>query len=80
LIKSNSIADPVLQVAEPGNDALQVNGADAGSWNHAPHTDWSQMADTEHFVQFYEADGFLLNSLSGSIARANCDRITSGRS
>jgi signal transduction histidine kinase/ActR/RegA family two-component response regulator len=28
------------------------------------------MGDTEHFVQFYEADGFLLNSLSGFIGRA----------
>jgi signal transduction histidine kinase len=28
------------------------------------------MAETEHFVQFYEADGFLLNSLSGYISHA----------
>ena len=28
------------------------------------------MGDTEHFVQFYEADGFLLNSLSGFIGGA----------
>ena len=69
-MKSNSIAAPVGQVVELGIDALQVNGADAGSWNHAPHTDWSQMTDTEHFVQFYEADGFLLNSLSGFIGSA----------
>ena len=61
---------PGFPVAELGIDALQVNSADAGSWNHAPHTDWSQMADTEHFVQFYEADGFLLNSLSGFIGTA----------
>ncbi|MDQ3472476.1 MAG: ATP-binding protein [Acidobacteriota bacterium] len=36
----------------------------------APRTDWSVMGDTEHFVQFYEADGFLLNSLSGFISTA----------
>lgn len=28
------------------------------------------MSDTDHFVQFYEADGFLLNSLSGFIGSA----------
>ena len=28
------------------------------------------MGETEHFVQFYEADGFLLNSLSGFIGTA----------
>jgi signal transduction histidine kinase/ActR/RegA family two-component response regulator len=28
------------------------------------------MSDTEHFVQFYEADGFLLNSLRGFIGNA----------
>jgi signal transduction histidine kinase len=32
------------------------------------------MGDAEHFVQFYEADGFLLNSLGGFIGNA----ITSG--
>lgn len=39
-------------------------------FNFAPRTDWSVMGDTEHFVQFYEADGFLLNSLSGFIGTA----------
>jgi signal transduction histidine kinase/ActR/RegA family two-component response regulator len=39
-------------------------------FNFAPHTDWSAMGETEHFVQFYEADGFLLNSLSGFIGTA----------
>ena len=28
------------------------------------------MGETEHFVQFYEADGFLLNSLSGFVGTA----------
>ena len=32
------------------------------------------MGHGEHFVQFYEADGFLLNSLSGFIGKA----LTSG--
>ncbi|HJR08763.1 MAG TPA: ATP-binding protein [Pyrinomonadaceae bacterium] len=33
----------------------------------APVTDWSAMCEPEHFVQFYEADAFLLNSLGGFI-------------
>jgi signal transduction histidine kinase/ActR/RegA family two-component response regulator len=36
----------------------------------APRADWRDMSDSEHFVQFYEADGFLLNSLSGFIGTA----------
>jgi len=32
--------------------------------------DWSQMHDKEHFVQFYEADNYLLKSLSGFIGNA----------
>jgi signal transduction histidine kinase/ActR/RegA family two-component response regulator len=39
-------------------------------WNHAPRTDWAEMGATDHFVQFYEADRFLLNSLSGYIGTA----------
>ena len=50
-------------------DAIQNNSEEI-TWNFAPNTDWSAMGDTEHFVQFYEADGFLLNSLSGFIGNA----------
>ncbi|HEX8185440.1 MAG TPA: ATP-binding protein, partial [Blastocatellia bacterium] len=32
-----------------------------------PQLDWSDISESEHFVQFYEADEFLLNSLSGYI-------------
>lgn len=39
-------------------------------WNLAPRSDWSSTNDTDHFVQFYEADGFLLNTLSGFIGAA----------
>lgn len=51
-------------------DATQRHSDDAGKWNFAPRTDWTAMNDTEHFVQFYEADGFLLNSLGGFIGTA----------
>ncbi len=31
----------------------------------APRMDWNQMGESDHFVQFYETDAFLLNSISG---------------
>jgi signal transduction histidine kinase/CheY-like chemotaxis protein len=34
---------------------------------HAPLTDWSEMSESEHFVQFYETDLFLLNSVGGFV-------------
>ncbi len=52
------------------DDLIQLNETDIAKWNFAPPADWSEMGDTEHFVQFYEADGFLLNSLSGFIGTA----------
>ena len=52
------------------DDVIQLNADDIAKWNFAPPADWSEMRDTEHFVQFYEADGFLLNSLSGFIGTA----------
>jgi len=51
-------------------EAVQLNPMTVAKWNFAPCTNWAEMGDTEHFVQFYEADGFLLNSLSGFIGRA----------
>jgi signal transduction histidine kinase/ActR/RegA family two-component response regulator len=52
------------------DEVVQLNTADLAKWNYAPCSDWTEMSDTEHFVQFYEADGFLLNSLSGFIGAA----------
>ena len=51
-------------------EAVQLNPLDVAKWDYAPCTNWAEMGDTEHFVQFYEADGFLLDSLSGFIGRA----------
>ena len=34
---------------------------------HAPLADWDALADSDHFVQFYEADDYLLDSLGGFI-------------
>src|SRR3954471_11048696 len=39
----------------------------------APQFDWSKIADTEHFVQFYERDEFLIESVSGFIGAALSD-------
>src|SRR5215470_6808610 len=33
----------------------------------APTSDWSKVSDHEHFVQFYETDAYLRNSLRGFI-------------
>jgi hypothetical protein len=70
LIKSNGNGNSIENVSQFNTDARQLNSEAAVNWNYAPAADWSQMCDTEHFVQFYEADGFLLNSLSGFIGNA----------
>lgn len=67
MIKSTSNVNPV-------QEAVSLTVTDVSAWNHAPRADWTEMADTDHFVQFYDADGFLLNSLSGFIGSA----LTSG--
>ena len=33
--------------------------------SYAPQVDWSDMGESEHFVQFYENDDFLIESVSG---------------
>jgi signal transduction histidine kinase/ActR/RegA family two-component response regulator len=52
-----------------GEEVTQLKTSEA-KWSYAPRADWAEMSDKEHFVQFYEADGFLLNSLSGFIGNA----------
>jgi signal transduction histidine kinase/CheY-like chemotaxis protein len=52
------------------SETSQVNPDEVSTWNIAPQTDWRGMSGSEHFVQFYEADGFLLTSLSGFIGTA----------
>lgn len=36
----------------------------------APQVDWDKMRDSEHFVQFYENDEFLVESVSGFVGAA----------
>ena len=35
-----------------------------------PAVDWNEMGETEHFVQFYESDEFLVESVSGFVGTA----------
>ena len=43
------------------DEVVQLSTTEIAKWNYAPRSDWAEMQDTDHFVQFYEADGFLLN-------------------
>jgi hypothetical protein len=36
----------------------------------APRVDWSDMRESDHFVQFYENDEYLIESVSGFVAAA----------
>ena len=52
------------------DQVIQMSNLEIAKLNFAPDSHWSTMSDTDHFVQFYESDGFLLNSLSGFIGSA----------
>lgn len=46
-------------------DSSRPHTGELAHRGHAPHSDWRDMGDGEHFVQFYETDVFLLNTLAG---------------
>ena len=48
-------------------ELLPCSAGDVSLPELAPFSDWRGMSGAEHFVQFYETDGFLLDSLSGFI-------------
>lgn len=48
-------------------EALQHGAGDIAVQDFAPRTQWSEMCESDHFVQFYETDAFLLNSVSGFV-------------
>ena len=54
----------------PVDEIIEMSNLDIAKLNIAPDSHWSAMSDTDHFVQFYDTDGFLLNSLSGFIGSA----------
>jgi signal transduction histidine kinase/ActR/RegA family two-component response regulator len=48
-------------------DLILQNASGVAVGELAPCSDWSGMSELEHFVQFYETDTFLLDSLAGFI-------------
>jgi signal transduction histidine kinase/ActR/RegA family two-component response regulator len=48
-------------------EVIPFDAADMALAEIAPNSCWSAMSDSEHFVQLYETDVFLLDSLSGFI-------------
>jgi signal transduction histidine kinase/CheY-like chemotaxis protein len=48
-------------------EAIQLDAGGISVQELAPRSDWSEMGESDHFVQFYETDAFLLDSLSGYI-------------
>jgi signal transduction histidine kinase/ActR/RegA family two-component response regulator len=48
-------------------EAMLINTGDISVNTFAPYPDWSTLGESEHFVQFYETDTFLLNSLADFI-------------
>ena len=53
-----------------GNSALDAFAwapADVGVFETAPPAGWDAMGESDHFVQFYETDEFILDSLGGFV-------------
>ena len=57
------------EINEQSRKSINLDSRDL-QMHLAPRSDWSETSDDDHFVQFYESDGFLLNSLSGFIGSA----------
>lgn len=53
-----------------GNSFLDQTGGNVPAEILAPRIAWNEMGESEHFVQFYEADAFLLDSLGDFIGTA----------
>jgi signal transduction histidine kinase/ActR/RegA family two-component response regulator len=61
---------PVIEAKTKGMSVREVISRAVGDLTVrelAPRSDWSEMRESEHFAQFYETDGCLLDSLSGYI-------------
>lgn len=54
-------------IGKPLNEGSQTSAGGAVLTDLAPLTDWSEIGEPENFVQFYETDKFLLDSLSGFV-------------
>lgn len=51
----------------PFSEVIEQQTGDITIEEFAPRSDWSAMSESEHFVQFYETDLFLLNALGGFV-------------
>ena len=57
---------------QPGRAALPLDTADLAVRELAPPAEWGATCASEHFVQFYETDDFLLNSLRDFVRAGLC--------
>ena len=60
----------VVKAMNKGNsirEAIRPGVCDLSVKDFAPRADWSDMSESEHFVQFYETDLFLVDSVSSFI-------------
>jgi len=65
MAKGNIIPDELQEQKQLiTNHASISQEADLSPTIVVPYLDWKQINDSEHFVQFYESDSFLLDSLS----------------
>ena len=55
-------------IAEAEDTMLRINCEDTGTDSLAPTADWREMKSPDHFVQFYENDNSVVESVSGYIA------------
>jgi len=61
------MSEPGSGRAGQAHDAHEAVAGGAAAGQLAPVSDWSGSAEPDHFVQFYEADAFLISSLGGFI-------------
>lgn len=53
-----------------GDTIFRQTGGNASVGLPAPRAAWGEMGESEHFVQFYEDDGFLLDTLGDFVGAA----------
>ena len=58
-----------LHNSQPVHEVIPFGAGDMSAAELAPSSDWSAMGESDHFVQLYESDVYLLNSLSGFIGK-----------
>ncbi|HKP86517.1 MAG TPA: ATP-binding protein [Blastocatellia bacterium] len=59
----------MVQVRNHSKTTRKAGQPDIAMTNFTPRPHWSDMGDSDHFVQFYETDWFLMNSVSEFIGK-----------